>query len=158
MPRSAHLLAGLFALSACTGSPATGDGGTDDDAGRLPNVEEPACERFDLRGDLAIDKASGLQWSRFVELTFASHAEAKARCEATGMRLPKRRELETLLEPGRRACELPCGFQGHGCATLLCDSEIPGTGGDHCGVAFNAGALVAVPADAPEGFVCVLDP
>ena len=157
MHRLAHLALALFALTRCTGSPATVDGGANEDAGRLPTVEEAACERFDLRGELAIDKASGLQWTRFVELTYASHEEAKNRCEALGMRLPKRRELETLLEPDRRACELPCGFHGHGCATLVCDSEIPGSQ-DHWGITFQAGALVAVPAEEPQGYVCVRDP
>ena len=157
MHRLAPLALALLALPGCTGTPASVDGGTDADAGLVPRAEEAACERFDLRGELAIDTASGLQWTRFVELTFASHAEAKTRCEALGMRLPKRRELETLLEPDRLACELPCGFHGHGCATLVCDSEIPGSQ-DHWGVTFQAGALVAVPAEEPQGYVCVRDP
>ena len=155
--RQRPLLAGLVALSLGACARSALDEELPEEPGPLPVVAEPPCGRFELRGELAIDKGSGLQWTRFVRLAFASHEEASAHCASLGMRLPVRAELQALLEPGRRACDLPCGFSGHGCATLICDSPIPGTD-SHWGVSFQAGTLVGVGQTEQQGFVCVRDP
>ena len=120
----------------------------------LEVVPEPACGRFELLGELARDRETGLLWTRFVELEFTSHAEAQQRCEARGMRLPARRELETMMDRDAKDCKLPCAFHGHRCATLICDTQIADSE-DHWGVSFAAAALVIVPEDSGEGFVCV---
>ena len=112
--RQRPLLAGLVALSLGACARSALDEELPEEPGPLPVVAEPPCGRFELRGELAIDKGSGLQWTRFVRLAFASHEEASAQCASLGMRLPVRAELQALLEPGRRACDLPCGFSGHG--------------------------------------------
>lgn len=135
----------LLLLAACDPVPVAGDA--------IP------CPGWEAQGDLVVDPRTALAWDGFVVQSFFTHEQAAEACAAKGARLPTRAELLALRTPSDTdACLLPaCAFRGARCLTIQCGSAIPGSDGDHWGVAMSGGALVAVPAGQAEAMLCVRD-
>jgi hypothetical protein len=80
-------------------------------------VRAPADGQFELRGDLALDRGSGLLWERGLSPR-SSLSDATLRCASSDMRLPSIRELQSIVDERSHAPAIDLqvfpGAEAHG--------------------------------------------